>query len=69
LGLSCVYRLAVLDGLEDDDLVDLHRVDGERIVGQDHQVGELADGDRALAIVLEVAEGFASSTVTIGPPW
>ena len=45
---AAVDRHAFLDRLDDLELIELLGIDRRRIVGQDDEIGELADLDRAL---------------------
>lgn len=55
--LSPVDRHAFLDGLQHPQICQQLLRDGERLVGEDHEVGQFADFDLALRVFLEVLPG------------
>ena len=56
-GICRENGLAFLDGLQNLDLIDVHRIDFQRVFGKHHHVRQLAGLERALAMLLEVLPG------------
>ncbi len=52
--MTASNRLTFLDRLHHPDVLDRHRINGQRILVEDDEVGELADFERTFAAFLEI---------------
>ena len=50
-------RLAILDGLENGDVFDVEWIDGERILGEDDEVGIFTGLERSFELLVELLIG------------